>query len=170
MRGPGRAAGAPTVDARLPPCNPITGPGPWNVAFSMSARADCRCCRQPAPTAAAIARTRAGMERRGGAGAISEFEPVSYSYSQFYLVFALASMYIAMLMTGWGSVVEKVRPRPRGAAAPWGACLPGRLCACWRCARLAPAHGLLKQEGGGTLPGVPGARPEHECCAVRCPG
>lgn len=29
-------------------------------------------------------------------------EPVSYSYVQFYLVFALASMYVGMLMTGWG--------------------------------------------------------------------
>lgn len=38
--------------------------------------------------------------------AMSEFEPVTYSYAQFYLVFALASMYIAMLMTGWGSGAE----------------------------------------------------------------
>jgi len=29
-------------------------------------------------------------------------EPVSYSYSQFYIIFALASMYVGMLMTGWG--------------------------------------------------------------------
>ena len=29
--------------------------------------------------------------------------PVTYNYSFFHLVFALASMYIAMLMTGWGS-------------------------------------------------------------------
>ena len=29
--------------------------------------------------------------------------PVTYNYSFFHLVFALASMYIAMLMTGWGA-------------------------------------------------------------------
>lgn len=46
----------------------------------------------------------------GGDKAMDEFEPVTYSYAQFYLVFALASMYIAMLMTGWGSGAEaKVR-------------------------------------------------------------
>lgn len=48
----------------------------------------------------------ASMDRTGGGG--SEIVPVAdeqvtYNYSQFYLVFALASMYIAMLMTGWGS-------------------------------------------------------------------
>ncbi|GFR42829.1 hypothetical protein Agub_g3786 [Astrephomene gubernaculifera] len=32
--------------------------------------------------------------------------PVSYNYSFFHLIFALASMYIAMLMTGWGSEVQ----------------------------------------------------------------
>lgn len=37
--------------------------------------------------------------------AMSDFVAVSYSYPQFYLVFALASMYLAMLMTGWGSGV-----------------------------------------------------------------
>lgn len=48
----------------------------------------------------------ARMERGGGAasGPASDLDgPVTYNYSQFYLVFALASMYIAMLMTGWGS-------------------------------------------------------------------
>lgn len=30
------------------------------------------------------------------------FQSVSYSYAQFYLIFALASMYVGMLMTGWG--------------------------------------------------------------------
>jgi hypothetical protein len=33
--------------------------------------------------------------------------PVTYNYSFFHLIFALASMYIAMLMTGWGSVVQE---------------------------------------------------------------
>jgi len=32
----------------------------------------------------------------------SSVQPVSYSYVQFYLIFALASMYVGMLMTGWG--------------------------------------------------------------------
>jgi len=32
----------------------------------------------------------------------SSVQPVSYSYTQFYLIFALASMYVGMLMTGWG--------------------------------------------------------------------
>lgn len=32
-----------------------------------------------------------------------EAVPVTYNYSFFHLVFALASMYIAMLMTGWGT-------------------------------------------------------------------
>ena len=45
---------------------------------------------------------------RGSSGArhgaaLSEFEPPSYSYTQFHLIFALASLYVAMLMTGWGS-------------------------------------------------------------------
>jgi len=48
-----------------------------------------------------------GMERgsqvpQSGA-AMADFEPVTYNYAQFYVIFALASMYIAMLMTGWGS-------------------------------------------------------------------
>lgn len=56
-----------------------------------------------------------GMDRGSGAnasrpgapgGAMAEFVPVTYSYPQFYLVFALASMYLAMLMTGWGTGAE----------------------------------------------------------------
>lgn len=45
----------------------------------------------------------AAMERPAGGHVSADLEPVTYNYSQFYLVFALASMYIAMLMTGWGS-------------------------------------------------------------------
>jgi len=33
----------------------------------------------------------------------SEYDPVDYSYAFFHFVFAVASMYIAMLMTNWGS-------------------------------------------------------------------
>ncbi|CAD7699571.1 unnamed protein product [Ostreobium quekettii] len=35
--------------------------------------------------------------------AMDEFTPVTYSYSFFHAVFALASMYMAMLMTSWGT-------------------------------------------------------------------
>lgn len=36
-----------------------------------------------------------------------ELQPVSYNYSFFHVIFALASMYIAMLMTGWGTGAEE---------------------------------------------------------------
>lgn len=39
--------------------------------------------------------------------AMDEFELVTYNYSFFHLIFALASMYIAMLMTGWGTGAEE---------------------------------------------------------------
>ena len=39
----------------------------------------------------------------GVGGDHSEYDPVDYSYSFFHFVFAVASMYIAMLMTNWGS-------------------------------------------------------------------
>lgn len=62
-----------------------------------------------------------GMDR-GGAGegaalparAQEEDAPVPYCYAQFYAVFALASMYIAMLMTGWGATGQ---PKASDAAA-----------------------------------------------------
>jgi hypothetical protein len=38
--------------------------------------------------------------------ALEDFTPVAYNYSFFHLIFALASMYIAMLMTGWGSSTQ----------------------------------------------------------------
>ncbi len=58
---------------------------------------------------------RLAAEKLPGAGgaAIDEFAPVTYNYSFFHLIFALASMYIAMLMTGWGSSVQ-VRGCSRG--------------------------------------------------------
>lgn len=42
-----------------------------------------------------------------GDRALDEFKPVSYNYSFFHLVFALASAYIAMLLTGWGEGSEE---------------------------------------------------------------
>lgn len=62
------------------------------------------------------------MERgRGGeaGAALSEYVPVTYSYTQFYLVFALASMYIAMLMTGWGSGAEEASLIDVGWTSVW---------------------------------------------------
>lgn len=45
---------------------------------------------------------------RGGERALDEeFAPVTYNYSFFHIIFALASMYIAMLMTGWGTGAEE---------------------------------------------------------------
>ncbi|GAB2219979.1 hypothetical protein Droror1_Dr00007620 [Drosera rotundifolia] len=38
-------------------------------------------------------------------GEEKEFKPVSYSYSFFHLIFSLASMYSAMLLTGWTTSV-----------------------------------------------------------------
>ena len=37
----------------------------------------------------------------------SEPRPVSYSYTFFHLIFALASMYSAMLLTGWTSATSE---------------------------------------------------------------
>lgn len=52
------------------------------------------------------------MDRDAGApSALEEFErPVGYSYSFFHLIFALASMYLAMLMTGWSSSSGECAP------------------------------------------------------------
>ena len=51
---------------------------------------------------------------------LDEFAPITYNYSFFHLIFALASMYIAMLMTGWGSQVRDV------GGAQWGiSAVPG---------------------------------------------
>jgi serine incorporator 1/3 len=52
-----------------------------------------------------------GMTRTDGAAggrALDEFtEPVSYDYAFFHFVFACASTYIAMLLTGWGAGWEE---------------------------------------------------------------
>lgn len=47
------------------------------------------------------------MARPAMAAAAAAEEPVSYNYSFFHLVFALASMYMAMLMTGWGKGAQE---------------------------------------------------------------
>jgi hypothetical protein len=51
--------------------------------------------------------------------AMDEFEPVAYNYSFFHLIFALASMYIGMLMTGWGTGVEEKEMIDVGWASVW---------------------------------------------------
>ena len=47
---------------------------------------------------------------------------------QFYLVFALASMYIAMLMTGWGSQAGEAKVGPGGRLAAGPAAVPVLAC------------------------------------------
>lgn len=42
-------------------------------------------------------------EGKKGGEADEEKVPVAYSYSFFHMIFALASTYIAMLMTSWGA-------------------------------------------------------------------
>ncbi len=50
----------------------------------------------------------AGRAASRSAPTADELTPVTYNYSFFHLIFALASMYIAMLMTGWGTQVRKI--------------------------------------------------------------
>jgi hypothetical protein len=53
-------------------------------------------------------RQQPGMSAGAGKGAaMQDFEPVSYNLSFFHFIFSLASMYIAMLMTGWGQGAEE---------------------------------------------------------------
>lgn len=56
-----------------------------------------------APGTKSMTRRDSEDEETGSTGDHAEFEEVDYSYSFFHLVFALACMYVAMLMTGWGS-------------------------------------------------------------------
>lgn len=51
--------------------------------------------------------------------ATPEKKPVSYNYSFFHVVFALASTYIAMLMTGWGSGEGEEEQMDVGWASVW---------------------------------------------------
>ena len=59
----------------------------------------------------------AGTRQAGSA--LSGYEPVTYNYSWFHMVFALASMYIAMLMTGWGEGAEEKDLLDVGWASVW---------------------------------------------------
>ncbi|KAJ6821402.1 putative serine incorporator [Iris pallida] len=62
----------------------------------------------------------------------SESKPVSYSYTFFHLIFALASMYSAMLLTGWsGSTAESSELIDVGWTSVWV-----RICTEWATAAL----------------------------------
>lgn len=50
---------------------------------------------------------------------MDDFIPVTYNYSFFHLIFALASMYIAMLLTGWGSVAQEKDRIDVGWSSVW---------------------------------------------------
>lgn len=64
----------------------------------------------PEGTAPALA----PVEDKGKEGA-----EVTYNYSFFHLIFALASMYVAMLMTGWGAVEQEKDRIDVGWTAVW---------------------------------------------------
>jgi len=52
--------------------------------------------------------------------ALEDYSPISYNYSFFHLIFALASMYTAMLFTGWGTASEMEKDRiDIGWASVW---------------------------------------------------
>jgi|Transcript_9089 hypothetical protein len=64
-------------------------------------------------------RSAAGDEEEAGGKAMDEFEPVSYNYSFFHFIFSLASMYLGMLLTGWGVGVEEQDVIDVGWASVW---------------------------------------------------
>lgn len=71
---------------------------------------------------AAEAPAQASASRESNAGAkaaIDDYQPVTYNYSFFHLIFALASMYIAMLMTGWGAVEQEKDRLDVGWTSVW---------------------------------------------------
>lgn len=59
-----------------------------------------------APPVQSMESPRNESPRRAGR-AMDEYTPVTYNYSFFHLVFALASTYMAMLLTGWGDGAEE---------------------------------------------------------------
>lgn len=71
---------------------------------------------------AAEAPAQASANRDSSAGAkaaIEDYQPITYNYSFFHLIFALASMYIAMLMTGWGAVEQEKDRLDVGWTSVW---------------------------------------------------
>jgi hypothetical protein len=70
-----------------------------------------------APGAVSATRVAPGT---AAAAALDEYAPVPYNYSFFHLIFALASMYMAMLFTGWGTASEMEKDRiDIGWASVW---------------------------------------------------
>lgn len=63
--------------------------------------------------------TREASSAPPASSSLDDFKPVSYNYSFFHLIFALASMYIAMLMTGWGSNVQEMERLDQGWTSVW---------------------------------------------------
>lgn len=78
------------------------------ACFAVHASCTCRSCEQSL-SAYWESKLVSSVAARGGTdgSAMDEFQLVTYSYSFFHLIFALASMYIAMLMTGWGTGAEE---------------------------------------------------------------
>jgi hypothetical protein len=76
-----------------------------------------------APDTVQASRADGGATTAAGAGAaaaaIEDYTPVSYNYSFFHLIFALASMYIAMLLTGWGAVAQEKDRLDVGWTSVW---------------------------------------------------
>ncbi|CAG9461663.1 unnamed protein product [Pedinophyceae sp. YPF-701] len=63
---------------------------------------------------------RGGRRASTGSGGVKEDSGgVAYNYAFFHAIFALASMYIAMLMTGWGSADEESGLVDVGWASVW---------------------------------------------------
>ncbi|GLC42848.1 hypothetical protein PLESTB_001430300 [Pleodorina starrii] len=60
-----------------------------------------------------------GPKPASASASASALTPVTYNYSFFHLIFALASMYIAMLMTGWGSVAQEKDRIDVGWSSVW---------------------------------------------------
>lgn len=69
--------------------------------------------------AAAPGQVSASRDTAAGGAAIDDYAPISYNYSFFHLIFALASMYIAMLMTGWGAVEQEKDRLDVGWTSVW---------------------------------------------------
>lgn len=72
-----------------------------------------------AAEAPAQASTNRDSSSAGAKAAIDDYAPITYNYSFFHLIFALASMYIAMLMTGWGAVEQEKDRLDVGWTSVW---------------------------------------------------
>ena len=101
----------------------------------------------PPPGMSRAART--ADEAEAASKAAEDMTPVTYNYSFFHFVFALASMYLAMLMTGVSLQLTYVMPSPQRA--------------CGRC-RSGGLSGLLSLENIQ----IPHVKLHSELCADPC--